>query len=79
MISHDDVYPRTAEHRFRLYGRDTHGNIHVIATAPDPEGIGLALVTTAREHREAGLNPEIVGVLDAVERKWLTALWEGRS
>jgi hypothetical protein len=56
------------------------GTVPVVrACALTPGGVGLALVTVAEERREAGLGPEIMGVLDAVEGKWLTTLWKGRS
>ena len=60
--------------RYLLYEL-RHGTPHLLAEAPDAQGLGLALVTIAEENREAGEPCGIVGVLDNESRRWLTSMW----
>lgn len=75
-IPSDDIYPRDADHRYRLYALENDQPV-VRACASDPGGIGAAIVQLGEDRREAGLAPELVAVLDAVERRWLSSLWKG--
>lgn len=77
VIPHETIYPRDEEHRYRLYALDEGGNRVVRACAPDAGGIGQAIFQLAEDRFEAGLDPEIVAVYDAIDRKWLTSLWAG--
>lgn len=64
----------TEETRFGLYVQDRDG-LHRVAET-DKDGIGAALAQLAEDRREVGgSDTEIIGVLDRIERKWLTGLW----
>jgi hypothetical protein len=68
----------TEENRYGLYGRDGD-NIYRIAET-SKEGIGTALVQLAEDRRENGESAvEIIGVLDRIERRWITGLWPRRA
>jgi hypothetical protein len=70
-----DLWPRDADSRFKLYCKDEHGQPQCIASAPDAQGIGLAMVTILTENAEHGDAPPIVGLLDAGRGRWLSGLW----
>lgn len=82
-IDHDTIYPRDAEHRYRLYGRTERNRLMVLAAAPDLEGIGAAIGQLHADMKEAGLTLGALGatgILDAVEREWIVnpfQPWEG--
>lgn len=66
-ISHDDLWPRTPDYRYRLYLLADDG-LRVLSAAPELEGATLALaVYVAEEGPPEGL----VGILDAIDRRWL--------
>lgn len=73
----------TEETRYGVYelgyrpGEATQGPVRVAETSR--EGIGGCLVQLADDRREAGdpITP-IVGVLDQIERRWITSLWPQR-
>lgn len=67
-----------SEPRFKLYEL-RHGEPHCIAEATTPQNLGVALVTIADENRQAGEPCNIIGVLDAHSRRWMTSLWPGRE
>lgn len=75
MSDNDLHYPRSEEERYRIYtykAGDPSGSI--LCTAGTPEALGLALVTM---HDEREFPPgTAVGVLDAVNRKWIINPWE---
>ena len=75
-IPSDSLYPRDRDHRFRIYGR--RGEVlHVIA-ATDAEGLGPALLQLDEDQREIGerlVDLGAIGILDAVERRWLIMPW----
>ena len=49
-MTSDDLWPRTAEFRYRIYAQ-RDGDLHVLAAAASPQGAGLALATL---HAEGG-------------------------
>lgn len=59
MISTDDLWPRDAAHRYRLYEL-RGGKLHVLAASATPEGAGIAAGRLAEE--EGPLGP--LGILD---------------
>ena len=72
LLSSVDVYPRTEEFRYRVY-ENGPGGLRCLAAAP-ASGLGLALVTLDADACEAGGRLDgagTVGVLDAVERRWI--------
>lgn len=77
LIDADHVWPRDGDHRYRLYLRDGD-DLAVAAATPTMCGIGTAIGELDRDCREAGsrLSDEgQVGVLDAVERRWIVLPW----
>ena len=76
-LSVDDVWPRTAEYRFRLYARRGR-ELNVLACSPSMAGIGTAIGQLDEDARADGgrLDDEgQVGVLDAVARRWIVNPW----
>ncbi len=68
----------TEENRYGLYGRDGNDIYRIAETSRD--GIGTALVQLAEDRREAGESAtEIIGILDRIERRWITGLWPRRA
>jgi len=73
VITHDDLWPRDAEHRYRLYvvrGPERE----VLAAAPTMQGIGLAISTIHDDCKQVGrrlADLGKVGILDAIEREWI--------
>lgn len=64
----DDVYPRDAEHRFRVYAI-VGGDRDVIACARDAGGVGMALVTIHEDQKSIGrrlADLGRIGVLDVM-------------
>jgi hypothetical protein len=72
-IDSDDLYPRTAEERFRLYGR--RGNsLDVLATCADFEAVGVAIGQLHADAKDAGGelgDSGAFGLLDAVAGEWV--------
>ncbi len=69
----DDLWPRDAEHRYRLYGR-CGSALDVLAACPRMEGIGVAILQLHEDAREGGGefgDHGQVGVLDAVLGEWV--------
>lgn len=50
----DDVYPRDAENRYRIYALLGLGDLVILATAPDAGGVGQAILTLHEDQRNAG-------------------------
>lgn len=79
-IDSDDLWPRIPEYRFRLYQRRGE-TLHVIATTPTAEGVGVALATLDEDAREAGgslASGGIFGLLDVMagpRGRWLVLPW----
>jgi hypothetical protein len=77
VIEEDAIYPRDAEHRYRIYAR--HGEeIEVLACAGSPEALGVAIVQLDEDERDRGrrlVDLGAIGVLDAVAGRWLIMPW----
>lgn len=64
----DDIYPRDAENRYRIYavvGDDRK----ILATAPDSGGVGAALITIHEDQKSIGrrlADLGRIGVLDTM-------------
>lgn len=54
-ITDDDLWPRTAAYRYRLYARDSDG-LRVLGASPDPGGLGLMIVALHEDQRQS--NPD---------------------
>lgn len=70
-LTHDALWPRDEQHRYRLYGRVGRA-LTVLAAAPDPGGIGQAIVTLHADAKEAGGSlgdSGQIGVLDTLPEK----------
>lgn len=66
----------TERERYGLYVRDGRGIRREAAT--DKDGIGTALVQLADDREANGESAtELVGVLDRIERRWISGVWEG--
>lgn len=80
-IPEDAVYPRDEEHRYRIYARRGRGRtmkLEVLACAGSKEALGVALVTLDEDEREHGrrlVDLGAIGVLDAVDRRWIILPW----
>lgn len=81
-IDTDVLYPRDAEHRFRLYGR-IGDSLNVLATTDSPAGIGTAIVQIHDDQKEAGrrlADLGTIGVLDVMaggpRGEWVVLPWE---
>lgn len=65
-----------------MYVRDDDG-LHLLATAADAAAVGVAIFTLDEDERTAGtrglIDRGIVGVLDAIERRWIIHPWPRRS
>ena len=59
-LTTDQIWPRNAEHRYRLYAAKGE-ELRIVAASPDLAGIGGALATALEEHE---LRDERVGVMD---------------
>ncbi len=76
VIPSDALYPRDDAHRFRVYARKLDRLTVVAAT--DTDGLGrtlLELDNDQREHGERLTDLGNIGILDAVERRWLVSPW----
>lgn len=76
-LDSDDLWPRDADHRFRLYARKGD-SLDVLAAAPSMAAIGTAIGQLDTDARESGRefgDAGQVGVLDAVERRWVVKPW----
>jgi hypothetical protein len=77
----DVIYPRDEEHRYRIYARRGSGRtveLEVLACAGTPAGLGVALVTLDEDEKEHGrrlVDLGAIGVLDAVDRRWIVMPW----
>lgn len=89
-IDHDDLWPRDAEHRYRIYairgaGRSATDREVLCATAT-PEGIGAALVQLHEDEKAAGrrlADRGRIGVLDVLGGEgaagdWIVLPWDRR-
>lgn len=75
-IASDALYPRDEEHRLRVYARRGR-RLRVIA-ATDWDGLGPCLRQLEEDERERGLRLSdlgAIGVLDAVEGRWIIPCW----
>lgn len=81
VLDADVIYPRDDEHRYRIYARRGSGRtieLEVLACAGSPEALGLALVTLDEDEKEHGrrlIDLGAIGVLDAVDRRWIVMPW----
>lgn len=76
VIPSDALYPRDDAHRLRVYGRQGE-TVNVIA-ATNIDGLGRTLIELDNDQREHGrrlVDLGAIGVLDAVERRWLIMPW----
>jgi hypothetical protein len=76
----DDVTEETRYGLYRLgvHRGQTHGPLEPIRLATtSKEGIGLTLVQLAEDRGDD--DPEIIGILDRIERRWICSLWRPRS
>lgn len=72
-VALDELYPRDARHRYRLYLYHD-GELDCVAACPNPGGIGVALVQLHHDERAEGGSLSargIVGVLDVLEDDWI--------
>lgn len=74
-IDVDDLYPRDAAHRYRLYFRTDDDPGIPAAAAASLSAIGAAIETLDEDARAAGLRGAvdlgIFGILDAVDERWI--------
>lgn len=84
-IDADGVWPRDLAHRYRLYAR-VGERLEVLAAAPDPGGLGQAIVTLHQDAKAAGrrlCDLGRIGVLDVMPDgepspagEWIVPLWD---
>jgi hypothetical protein len=75
----DDVTEETRYGLYRLgvHRGQTHGPLEPIRLCTTSKaGIGTALVQLAEDRGSD--DPEIIGVLDRIERRWICSLWRPR-
>lgn len=75
-IPSDALYPRDEQHRLRIYARK--GDDLRVLAATDIDGLGLALCVLESDQVEYGRHLSdlgAIGILDAVERRWLIMPW----
>lgn len=73
VIDIDDLYPRDAEHRFRIYGC-RGDSLDVVAVASDLASVGVAIGQIHEDMRSVGGDLGDLGafgLLDAVAGEWL--------
>lgn len=83
LIPQDTLYPRDAQHRYRLYAR-VGTRLTILACAPDPGGIGQALVTLHDDAKAAGsrlADSGRIGILDVLGGEdghgdWVLLPWD---
>lgn len=66
-IAVDDIYPRDAEHRYRLYA--VIGDERKLLAAAPAEGVGTMLLTLHNDYREIGrrlIDEGRLGILDVM-------------
>ncbi len=76
VIPSDALYPRDEAHRLRIYARKL-GRLTVVA-ATDIDSLGRTLLELEADQRENGerlVDLGAIGILDAVERRWLIMPW----
>jgi hypothetical protein len=76
-IPEEAYAPRDAEHRYRVYARRGR-DLRILAFADSPGGVGVALVQLDEDEREHGrrlVDLGAIGVLDAVEGRWIVLPW----
>jgi hypothetical protein len=79
----DELYPRDEAHRLRVYARQGD-DLRVLACC-DVDSLGATLLQLDEDERERGerlVDLGAIGVLDAVEGRWLVLPWhrpEGRT
>lgn len=74
------LYPRDEAHRLRIYAR--RGDDLRVVAATDADGLGTALLQLDADEREHGRRLSdlgAIGVLDAIERRWLILPWHRPS
>lgn len=84
-IEHDVLWPRDAEHRYRIYAR-LGDELTVLAACPEPGGIGEAIVQLHADFRDNGRDfgdVGRIGVLDVMpdgephpKGTWIIPLWD---
>lgn len=81
-IESDALYPRDADHRYRIYARRGR-ELEILASAPDAGGVGQALITLHEDEKEAGrrlADRGTIGVLDVMAGgptgEWIVLPWE---
>lgn len=82
----DDLYPRDAEHRYRIYALRGKDDLEVLATSSTPGGIGMALVTLHEDEKARGqrlADRGRIGVLDVLAGgptgEWILLPWVRRT
>jgi hypothetical protein len=79
-VPEEAVYP-LPESRYRIYARRGEER-EILAHAPDPAGLGVALVQLDEDERERGrrlVDLGAIGILDALEHRWLIMPWHRRD
>jgi len=74
----DELYPRDEAHRLRVYARKGK-DLRVLACC-GVDSLGVTLVQLDADERDQGGGRSLgdlgaIGVLDAVERRWLVSPW----
>lgn len=80
VIDQDVLYPRDAEHRYRLYAR-RGGELEVLATAAEAGGVGEAIIQLHDDEKKNGgrlSDRGAFGILDVVAGEWLVLPWQRR-
>lgn len=89
VLSTDELYPRCADERYRLYVRRGDDELEILATAADMSSIGLAIGTIHDDCKQAGLRLDdlgVIGILDTLAHdpvittgEWVVTPWERRT
>lgn len=77
VIDIDDLWPRDAAHRYRLYARRGQ-HLHVLAATDSMAGIGTAIGALHEDAKQAGsrlMDEGATGILDAVAGEWIVLPW----
>jgi hypothetical protein len=77
-IPQDDLWPRDAAHRYRIYARRGR-ELEVLAAAPDAGGVGQAILTLHDDQKQAGrrlADLGVIGCLDVLTPEWVVLPWE---
>lgn len=79
VVEWEEIWPRTAEYRYRLYRLDDEGEPVVLTAVPTPEELGFALVHMGGEGQ---LDRTCIGILDVMAepgaKKWILNPWDQR-